>query len=394
MRSYRERFVEGAVSEGVAREVAERVFEQVRGFSGFGFPKSHAAAFGLLAYQSTWLRVHYGPEFLCALLNEQPMGFYPPDALVHEAQRRGIDVRGPDVNAQQGSVPGRRVLLARSLAVRIGLGYVKGLAERDAEIVVAERERGGAYRDLGDLASRSGASREGLEMLAWAGACAGIGGGSERQRRGSATRWRAVAARRRPRLDRASGEASSSRCRCRPRGSRARDADAVGAGERRLRGLRDVAGRAPARAAPSRRWPRDRHLRGARADPRRHRADGRRDARRPPAAGHGEGGDVPAARGRVGRGERDRPAAGLRAQPPASSAPPRSSRSPGGWSAARGSSTSSPPACSGLERPDMPLAEVRTIEPPADRETGRTGAELADLDAVLPAVHSFGRRGR
>ena len=69
------------------------------GFSGFGFPKAHGAAFGLLAYQSTWLRVHYGPEFLCSLLDEQPMGFYPPDALVHEAQRRGIEVLAPDVNA-------------------------------------------------------------------------------------------------------------------------------------------------------------------------------------------------------------------------------------------------------------------------------------------------------
>ena len=87
-------------------EVAERVFDQIKGFSGFGFPKSHAAAFGLLAYQSTWLRVHYGPEFLCALLNEQPMGFYPPDALVHEAQRRGIEVRGPDVNASAVRVRG------------------------------------------------------------------------------------------------------------------------------------------------------------------------------------------------------------------------------------------------------------------------------------------------
>ena len=73
--------------------MAERAFEQVRGFSGFGFPKSHAAAFGLLAYQSTWLRVHYGPEFLCSLFNEQPMGFYPPDSLTHEAQRQGD--RGP-----------------------------------------------------------------------------------------------------------------------------------------------------------------------------------------------------------------------------------------------------------------------------------------------------------
>ena len=73
----------------------------VAGFAGFGFPKAHAAAFGLLAYQSTWLRVHYGPEFLCALLNEQPMGFYAPDSLVHEAQRRGIPVLGLDVNASK-----------------------------------------------------------------------------------------------------------------------------------------------------------------------------------------------------------------------------------------------------------------------------------------------------
>ncbi len=71
------------------------------GFSGFGFPKAHGAAFGLLAYQSTWLRVHHGPEFLCALMNEQPMGFYAPDTLAHEAQRRGIALRPPDVNASE-----------------------------------------------------------------------------------------------------------------------------------------------------------------------------------------------------------------------------------------------------------------------------------------------------
>ena len=62
MHSHRDRFVEGAIARGVDREVAERVFSQIHGFSGFGFPKSHAAAFGLLAYQSTWLRVHYGPS--------------------------------------------------------------------------------------------------------------------------------------------------------------------------------------------------------------------------------------------------------------------------------------------------------------------------------------------
>ncbi len=97
--AYHQRFIEGAErTHGADAETAERVYEMIVGFSGFGFPKAHGAAFGLLAYQSTWLRVHYGPEFLCALLNEQPMGFYAPDTLAHEAQRKGIELIAPDVN--------------------------------------------------------------------------------------------------------------------------------------------------------------------------------------------------------------------------------------------------------------------------------------------------------
>ena len=182
--AYRDRFLEGAVANGVEREVAERVYEQIRGFSGFGFPKSHAAAFGLLAYQSTWLRVHRGPEFLCALLNEQPMGFYPPDALVHEAQRRGIEVRGPDVNASAVECS-----VEPDLGVRIGLGYVKGLREDVAREIVTERERGGPYARLGELPSRAGTTAEGLEQLAWAGALEGL----ERSRRDAL--WRVGMAR-------------------------------------------------------------------------------------------------------------------------------------------------------------------------------------------------------
>ena len=76
MRRYRERFIEGAIERGSARSGRAGVRAD-RGVLGVGFPKAHSAAFGLLAYQST-LRVHYGPELLCALLNEQPMGFYRP----------------------------------------------------------------------------------------------------------------------------------------------------------------------------------------------------------------------------------------------------------------------------------------------------------------------------
>ena len=170
--AYHERFVAGAQRKhGVDPESAERVWQMVKGFSGFGFPKAHGAAFGLLAYQSTWLRVHYAPEFLCALLNEQPMGFYPPDALVHEAQRRGIEVCPPDVNASGveceiepdgGAVPSR---------VRIGLGYVRGIRGRDAGDLVGAREAGGRFRNLSDLASRAGCGAPALELLAWSGAC-------------------------------------------------------------------------------------------------------------------------------------------------------------------------------------------------------------------------------
>ena len=174
--AYRDKFIAGAVERGASLQTAERVFGQIHGFSGFGFPKAHAVAFGLLAYQSTWLRVHYGPEFLCSLLNEQPMGFYPPDALVHEAQRRGIEVLPPDVNRS-----GVECTVERG-AVRVGLGYITGLREDAANAVVEERKSRGPYVGLADLASRSGVGRESLERLAWAGACEGMGGGGLRRR--------------------------------------------------------------------------------------------------------------------------------------------------------------------------------------------------------------------
>jgi error-prone DNA polymerase len=185
--AHHKRFVAGARQlHGVDEDTAERVFSMVQGFSGFGFPKAHGAAFGLLAYQSTWLRVHFGPEFLCSLLNEQPMGFYPPDALVHEAQRRGIEVLAPDVNesgaecdmeldgvdrAGPGTADGR---------VRIGLGYVRGVRDQEVKELVAVRKAGGRFRTLSDLASRAGAGAPALELLAWSGACDSLVGAERR----------------------------------------------------------------------------------------------------------------------------------------------------------------------------------------------------------------------
>ncbi|MDX6603387.1 MAG: error-prone polymerase [Solirubrobacterales bacterium] len=168
MNRHHDHFIAGAEERGVSEDVAEMVWGQIQGFSGFGFPKAHSAAFGLLAYQSAWLRIHRAQEFLCALLNEQPMGFYPPDALVHEAQRRGVRLAGPDANRSRLLCHVERI--EGELTVRIGLGYVKGVREEEMESLVAERERSGDYAGIADLASRSGAGRDGLERLAWAGA--------------------------------------------------------------------------------------------------------------------------------------------------------------------------------------------------------------------------------
>jgi error-prone DNA polymerase len=173
IQAYHERFVIGAQRKhGVDTETAERVWEMVKGFSGFGFPKAHGAAFGLLAYQSTWLRVHYAPEFLCSLLNEQPMGFYPPDALVHEAQRRGLEVQPPDVNESGVECEVEPTTRAGPPErVRIGLGYVRGVREQDVTELVAARGVNGRFRRLSDLASRAGCGGAALELLAWSGAC-------------------------------------------------------------------------------------------------------------------------------------------------------------------------------------------------------------------------------
>ncbi len=175
LEAFRERFIAGAAGNGVDGETANGVFDKLVGFSGFGFPKSHAAAFGLLAYQSQWLRRHYPAELLCALLNAQPMGFYPPATLVRDAQRRGVEVLPADVNLSRARCmvePSCKLLQGSSPPpVRIGLEYVGSVGKEDAEALVAEREENGPYADVADLARRCPLSREGLEALVKGGAC-------------------------------------------------------------------------------------------------------------------------------------------------------------------------------------------------------------------------------
>jgi error-prone DNA polymerase len=169
--AFRERFVEGAVAKGVEPKLANEVYDKLVGFSGFGFPKSHAAAFGLLAYQSAWLRHHYPGEFLCALLNAQPMGFYPPASLVRDAQRHGVEVRPPHVNKSQAKCTIESSNTVLQGAVRIGLGYVTSLGGDDALAVAAAAP----FENVVDLAQRTSIGQDGLESLIASGACDGLG---------------------------------------------------------------------------------------------------------------------------------------------------------------------------------------------------------------------------
>jgi error-prone DNA polymerase len=165
LEAWRERFVAGALEQGVEEPKAHELYDKLVAFSGFGFPKSHAAAFGLLAYQSAWLRHHYAPEFLASLLNAQPMGFYPPATLVRDGQRRGVETRPPDVNLSEAGC------VIEDGTVRVGLKYVTGLGEDDAEAVAANRP----YSSVRELAQRTGLSEDELRAVAESGACDGFG---------------------------------------------------------------------------------------------------------------------------------------------------------------------------------------------------------------------------
>jgi error-prone DNA polymerase len=171
------RLVERMTAKGIAEEFAERVFEQIRGFGEYGFPESHAASFALIAYATAWMRRHYPEAFACSLLNAQPMGFYAPSTIVEDARRHGVEVRPVDacrsdwactLEAASPAGDGRR-----RFAVRMGLRYVKGLAERGAgRIVAARRER--PFASPEDLVERTGLDEAALLRLAEAGALAGL----------------------------------------------------------------------------------------------------------------------------------------------------------------------------------------------------------------------------
>lgn len=166
---YHEKLVGGMVARGYERDFAERCFDQIKGFGEYGFPESHAQAFGWLAYVSSWLKCHYPAVFCCALLNSQPMGFYAPAQLVRDARDHGVTVRPIDVQSSDwdNSLEGERIL-------RLGLCQIDGFREEWANSLMAARLTR-PFVDMEDIARRASLPARALHLLADADALGAIG---------------------------------------------------------------------------------------------------------------------------------------------------------------------------------------------------------------------------
>jgi error-prone DNA polymerase len=161
---FRDKFIAGMLQNGYSADFATRCFDQIEGFGTYGFPESHAASFALLVYVSAWIKCCYPDVFACALLNSQPMGFYAPAQIVRDAREHGVEIRPVDVNFSDWDCTLEPLPNSERMALRLGLRQIKGLAETDAERLVAAR--GAGYRDAHDLWRRSGLGRAALERLA------------------------------------------------------------------------------------------------------------------------------------------------------------------------------------------------------------------------------------
>ena len=170
---YQEQMIEGMVTRGYERAFAQRCFDQIKGFGEYGFPESHAQAFGWLAYVSSWLKCHHPAIFTCALLNSQPMGFYAPAQLVRDAQEHGVDVRPVDVNASHWE-NAIEAMGGDHFALRLGFRQIDGFRKDWAERLEVAR-RLGAFASIEETARRSALPSAALRNLADADCFASLG---------------------------------------------------------------------------------------------------------------------------------------------------------------------------------------------------------------------------
>jgi error-prone DNA polymerase len=185
------RIINGMLERGYTEQFARSVFEQMKGFSSYGFPESHAASFALIVWASCWIKRHHPAEFLCALLNSQPMGFYTPSQLVQDARRHQVDVRPIDVLHSHWDCTLEDI--EHRPAVRLGMRLIDGFKQASAERIVAARANG-LFANAEELARRADLEHLDMRQLAAADALISLSGHRRNQV------WDAAALRKPPEL--------------------------------------------------------------------------------------------------------------------------------------------------------------------------------------------------
>ncbi len=171
--NFENEFIDGMLSNGYEKNFAQSLFEQVKGFGGYGFPESHSASFALLAYASAWIKCHHPAAFYCALLNSQPMGFYSPSQLIQDARRHQITILPIDINFSDYEHKLEKV--NEQWGIRLGFCEIKSINQHKALMIETWRHKNPFY-SLQDLARRSTLTATDLQHLASADALGSLSG--------------------------------------------------------------------------------------------------------------------------------------------------------------------------------------------------------------------------
>ncbi len=155
MERLKERLYAGMAERGITGDIADELFMKMKAFANYGFPESHSVSFAYLVYASSWIKYHEPAAFCAALLNAQPMGFWSPHTLVRDARRHGVVVHTPDLNASlAGATLEPCTESEGGVAVRLGIGSVRGIGSELADEIEATRKAGGLFTDTEDLVRR------------------------------------------------------------------------------------------------------------------------------------------------------------------------------------------------------------------------------------------------
>ena len=167
-------FVERAVARGHDRRTVEDIAAQIATFGRYGFPKAHSVAYSILSFQTAWLKAHYAPEFMSALLSSEIGNTDKVVQYINEARELGLEVLPPDVNES-----GFKFTVVGDRRIRFGLGAIKNVGGGAIESIIAGRRAGGPYRSLVDLSDRIDlrlCNKRVIEALIDSGACDSLGG--------------------------------------------------------------------------------------------------------------------------------------------------------------------------------------------------------------------------